>query len=547
MVSPTNNSGTSISALTFDESIFNAWHNSNTRRPEAFFHHDVRERSQCYMFRDTYKKPCIHRDQNIQPFAKGTLLGRIMQQLNQHNSTKKEEVSETFRNHLVTNDPVPRSNEYNQSQSSGIRKSINDNTLDDLDSNMVDTLSIPEVSLSSCETSMDEWREVEDKSSGKTYYYNRRTRQSTWIFPLNATVTRRKERKGLSIDKLTLKETSFNSSNDVSMETDNRANSKHSSSFHAESQYTESLNRITSESNMTSNERHQEYSVTKINNEDDSEYENPSSKLNTFFCIYCGSKVHSISSLTSHFNLCQERFVSEYKYPNIGRTVANALMYSGLRNRDSLNHRGGQSEDKKIKTKFSLTQAVEERPLQFKPGPHGESSSFIHESVKTEDNKENLITTAIDNSLDHLNMLSLDVSSNVIRSSDRKRNNIDECSASPQTFERSSVDLSNSLVESDHSYDEEEFFRDIYCSCPFCRRPFKTGNKLSQHLLSCKERRNSSRKRRSGYPRKDGLRHMDAEDYRKLSGQSLQTALITDGGRPLPGYPKLSRSPLQNN
>ena len=484
MVSPMNASGTSISALTFDESIFNCMNMKgfSHRFEPLSTEQGTIVRNPRLMQKDPREIKC-NRNENVHTFAKGTLLGRIMQQLNQQSNKQENcETNCTYSNDQSQSESNPQSMQQEPNKPCTLDEAV---ATDEYDAKMVDASSIHEISLSSCETNFDEWREVQDKMTGRTYYYNRRTRKSTWMLPLNAVVTRRRDRRGDHND------THFLYNSNEIYEEDALEHAQHPSDSHSLAHCKEIV-----PLNISSIEETQENCAN--------DHDSSSVNLKPLFCPYCGDK-NSLASLSHHLNICKERNRFEEHRPDIGRTIVQALIGS-----DS-------------------------------PQPKSDYQLIGSDDHKTEFKKEVGVTMLeVDEKDNRQNVSFADVFA-----TNRKRLVSTNIIPSPKKVEHMSRDISSCLFDSD--CEEELLMDNLYCSCPFCRRPFKTGDKLSRHLLCCRKRRSSTRKRRSGTSRHNGLNHNGIQDTRNVSSPSLQTALITDGGRSLPGHPKLIRSPLQHH
>jgi hypothetical protein len=220
------------------------------------------------------------------------------------------------------------------------------------------------------------------------------------------------------------------------------------------------------------------------------------------FCVFCGCKVF-IATFHDHIKDCEERMKFKTQYQHIAAIIE-----------DSLNN--------------------------------FQSPTRSHCKLKYNDRLESALDKDDPNTFDDIEMQNpLSEYSTHEISEDMIDIHSEKCHSNRTTrLKRGENPLAYSLQDIlKTSNDEEVDCTSLYCSCPFCKRTFSTGNELSRHLLRCRERRNSGRKRRSLQSRYGGPKSSSNDYSCQVHTPNLQTTLITDGGRTLPGYPKISRSP----
>jgi hypothetical protein len=140
-----------------------------------------------------------------------------------------------------------------------------------------------------------------------------------------------------------------------------------------------------------------------------------------------------------------------------------------------------------------------------------------------------------------------------------KKKKLDETDTCNSTFDQSDIHIfSNSDDEetiTDRSFHQrssqnnsyhptEEEISPILSSCPFCNKSFRGGSDLSKHLLRCNARRRSNKKRTM---HRSCTKQTVSAQRSKRASDNIQSLLLTDGGRHLPGYPKVGNNSLVVN
>lgn len=75
--------------------------------------------------------------------------------------------------------------------------------------------------------------------------------------------------------------------------------------------------------------------------------------------------------------------------------------------------------------------------------------------------------------------------------------------------------------------------------CPFCEKTYDRGEKLSAHLLKCPERKKRRSMRVANSGPYTGLENSSSRSATKKTPATKMQSLLLNGGRELPGYPKL--------
>lgn len=351
----------------------------------------------------------------------------------------------------------------------------------------------------------DEWREVEHKSSGKVYYYNRRTRESRWKLPASAVLVSKRKRKiievtpkkcksleRLNYSKSSESETFVSNSPRQHFSPDDKivdcsdkyekhagvqANSFRDCHTNSEQKQYEKIEIRDGSINgqcfeeETSVVNNQE-SVNKLheklrNDRQEVSYSNFETNL---FCMFCGRRERSVSDLINHLQKVCPNFTHRQ---DMAQDVCDVLIKSlGSTRLGSAN----ANLVKKYDTVF---------PILDRDGC----------------TKENI--AVVEDEYDYYNQCTP----------------INEGNAEGQAYLSSSEE--NSSI-----YAEDE----IATSCPFCNDSFHSGSQFSKHLLRCRKRKSSVKNRTTPLSKNKAT---------KRYTRNLQSCLLVGGGRHLPGYPKV--------
>ena len=137
----------------------------------------------------------------------------------------------------------------------------------------------------------DEWREVKDSVSGKTYYYHRLTRESKWKLPKGAVLRQKKQTKSSKNHSFATAVTADEST--ASLRNSLEQGTSTSSSPQTSSDLSTIVNHYEDDSNICAAKKNdvkspQDTTVT----------------TGQLFCLYCGLKCRSLSMLESHLPQC---------------------------------------------------------------------------------------------------------------------------------------------------------------------------------------------------------------------------------------------------
>ena len=475
-----NTSGSCISGLTFEDNSFGESNSYSKHQPEHFNDESITEDDDIVppFLVSNDIKTLKERKPGIETFdsfkcnqPRGSLYSRIM-------------------NSLISEKTFQHSSKDLESESklnikgSCKKGDTNSESMIDLSCDFVESCNTNDSSPQ--EFVRDEWREVKNKTSGKTYYYNRRTRESRWKLPAGALLVRKRRRKMSKVgskssrtlericcSKLPEPQTLVSnsslqnvSSDDdflFSCENDLRVSTiafRDCCSNSEKKQY-ESVARNKGLINGESAEE-EEYFVSnqdstcrvykrRWNNRRGDSYPNLDANL---FCMFCGVEERSIPGLIKHLQqLCPH--VNDRQ--EMTQEVCNVLIKS-LRS-------------------------------QMLGAWNGHRKKCI---------------ALVESECDSCNQCT----------------SIKEANVEGQTF-------LNSSSEEKYKFHFEE---DVTTSCPFCDDSFHSGSQFSEHLLKCKKRRKSVEKRTTILSKGKNTR----------CTHTLQSCPLIGGGRRLPGYPKVT-------
>lgn len=261
---------------------------------------------------------------------------------------------------------------------------------------------------------VDQWREVLDTRTGKSYFYNRRTRESSWTIPSNGSLIGRKREV-------------------------HRPEHDSSSKTSTISLHQVSMSGITEDSAF---ENLHEFDVFEPSSESNH-------KKTTLYCMYCG-KTQSIHELKNHLHFHCHRYNTFQKLQQGEHEqlkLALKLVW---------NHLGGDKENNPAQM---LVQKIKGSKLLKASNDRFDEMESMHASMATASLTCN--------------------SDDIFSQSDDEDTILDG-------------DIHRQYKRTFHKGIETE---EVLSTCAFCSKTFRSGNKLSKHLLLCKKRQASNRKR----------------------------------------------------
>jgi hypothetical protein len=315
------------------------------------------------------------------------------------------------------------------------------------------------------EQGMDQWREVFDENTGKTYYYNRRTRESSWHLPSNGNLV--EKRRYVRNDALNNPQSSSISVHEVSM----GGMSEDSVAFQQElydadmsdqntfSQSTDtsvntdpqiSLNRDQTQNTLRRREKFfpddatQSNTMCKMKNDDGvagtpSSHQRRAGSLRIddddgpcLFCMYCGASIDDANAMKKHLHFHCPKY-SDYKTHK--RTEHERLR---LNLKHIWNEIGGDKENQPPPNKCVIS-ACDSYTTRS-------TCSQSVDIFSTSDDEETILDGAIH-----------------------------------KQYQK--------------SFQERSMYSQVPSTCAFCFKTFRSGNTLSKHLLVCRKRQASNKKR----------------------------------------------------
>jgi len=151
----------------------------------------------------------------------------------------------------------------------------------------------------------EEWREVVDPESGRTYYYNRRTRISKWRLPKDATLVKKGSSRSLTTEQKTplALHLSLSEINTAILQPSSNEDQRRSSQKHRRRNEAHSLVQESSERSMTS------LLTSDCEQGNAVEEKKPLPQDCTHFavfCLYCGVQCKTIEILRLHLGVCDQ-------------------------------------------------------------------------------------------------------------------------------------------------------------------------------------------------------------------------------------------------
>jgi hypothetical protein len=361
----------------------------------------------------------------------------------------------------------------------------------------------------------NEWRQVRDIHSDKVYFYNRQTRESSWTLPPDAAVLTNGKLRQMDKDENVSFETKVFPS-EVSMTSEDKSNaSMHSkvsdcySSMlqkdHEESQIIlERCRKLrnsfqcterrkyffpdTSRESNFNNENEIESPFDKIDSDHSKSSDENSNKPIHFYCMYCGQKIFEAEKMSEHLT----KYHQEY-YNQMGELASEyKLLKQIMINFWSENHHDGTINDVCVDNKENIHPQLVMNNHRKCTGSSRKFETDLKGSV-VDSSSSSSTTRSIKMEQEH------DSTSNKSFESyyEMEQNNSDEEST---IFTQSKSLTQKYLKPSLQNHHTPEKGRDsniayVKSFCPFCNKSFPSGSNLSSHLLSCKQRQNSNRKR----------------------------------------------------
>jgi hypothetical protein len=443
------------------------------------------------------------------------------------------------------------------------------------------------------ETQTDQWREVYDDRTGRTYYYNRRTRESRWILPKNSIVVGRRLQVSSQSDRnqTTCSEYSLR---DVTMsEISSNEHRYNNSGCSFDNDFLcfgeETVNRcgesITTRTppslhhaNILKQDKHsyekavQGTPVTwdsprnfplvghdEMNHNKENKLEHSSTNArgrNTrcFYCMYCGTEIVTANAMKQHIHLsCLEysyvKRVDPQEHYSL-QQILNNIWYcddgsSYIHESNKENHDPSflQQQQQNKQTKQADIEAYHKNLTQSSGGL---ATSQIHNNSQQIANFNSSMVSSTTNSSMNDRSFRTHHTDSVFTLSDEEDTVLD-INFHRKYLSQSKDKRTNRKGGGNTSSSSSPPPPPSVCSsCAFCGKVFDSGDKLSRHLLNCKERQRSNKKRT---PQKKpdcfnvARKHIKRGRQPASSGMmnnSIQSHLLTCNGRHLPGYPPVA-------
>lgn len=478
----------------------------------------------------------------------------------------------------------------------------------------------------------DQWREVFDDRTGRTYYYNRRTRESRWDLPRNSIVVGRKLQVCSSPNRR--QQTSFDYSlRDVSMSeiasiehasTGTMSNQDSLFSFQTmksgqhdamdisscyqpmvmkqrdnPQQQQQEKSVLSSAGGITSPNWHNDTPRSLHDGNSDIQSHSPRNGLNSmkdsiqqelfneddagmkntrrhYFCMYCGTEVATANAMKQHLHLnCHHYSYMSQEDPEEHSQLQNILNSVWSTTSDTSKY------DQFVKESDKENHAPHFRQQQCKKIKEQQEDGIISYHQGNNSNHVGLpVATSqglLDKKLNHnTSMISNTSSSVLLVQNDRSMHSTHTNNESVFTLS----DEEDTLLDIDFYqhrkwYDKKNKKRSsgnnntsqpspsasspsapaVCSSCAFCGKLFRSGDKFSRHLLLCKERQRSNKKRAPSNKNKETFAKVSATGTITSSRvtppqgktpssanktNSIQSHLLTCSGRHLPGYPPIT-------
>lgn len=172
----------------------------------------------------------------------------------------------------------------------------------------------------------DEWREVVDPESGRSYFYNRRTRVSKWKLPKGAILRQKKNSSFVSaVTDVTAESVKVQGSMEREVtESDERSLSNHVSTNNADNRGTTTITaaiQSVSPNDASAHVNSGAVTTSQFKSPQDTTISTPS-----LFCLYCGVKTTSLQELESHLNQCSS-FIKIQQEPDL---LSTQMQLEGL-------------------------------------------------------------------------------------------------------------------------------------------------------------------------------------------------------------------------
>ena len=359
----------------------------------------------------------------------------------------------------------------------------------------------------------NEWRQVRDIHSDKVYFYNRQTRESSWTLPPDAIVmTNGKLRQMDQYENVSAFDTKVFPS-EVSMNSEDKSNaSMHSqvsdcySSLlqkdHEESQIilercrklrnsfqcTERRKYFFPDTSRESNFNHENDIESRPFDKIDSDHSNTSDEhsnkpIRCFYCMYCGQKIFEAEKMSEHLTKYHQEYynqmgelASEFK---LLKHIMMNFWSENIKNDVCLNNKENINPQLVLNNDRKSAGSSRKFGTDLKGAVVDSSSTTTSRSIKMEHD---------------------DTSNKSFESYEMEENNSDEESTIfTQSKSLTQKYLKPSLQNhyTPENGGEPNIAAYVKSFCPFCNKSFPSGSNLSSHLLSCKQRQNSNRKRTS--------------------------------------------------
>jgi len=401
---------------------------------------------------------------------------------------------------------------------------------------------------------VEEWRDAFDAKTRRTYYYNRRTRETRWKLPANAILVPRKAKKsGHSFtpkaDADAMLAASLSSSHIPQRNGGSRGSDPNviggdtGTDDKDNGKTTDAIPHLTASTNNLTPSQNQIYSPPAVSRElltgrqettggvfpnksgcpsrdhfrptfDSAPY-NMKNLCHPIYCLYCASRCESPGGLADHLLGCETYMNILAKHPRVQKELEEMMLKTWGIERAPPLQSGNDSFDARFISNddgTSLLDVVASPSIVDRMTPASTTARSSTGKWTPPPSAPRPVTAT---SADYMYRFN---------GSDNRSKSL----VSPPNYATGEQILENTAEEEEYLSDQDDD-SPYKSECAFCGRSFEN---LSKHLLRCKHRQRTQERRKA----------MSATPRRSSRPPSIQSVL--SGGRALPGHPKESSSRL---
>jgi hypothetical protein len=203
-----------------------------------------------------------------------------------------------------------------------------------------------------------------------------------------------------------------------------------------------------------------------------------------FYCLYCGHKVSSAASMSEH--------LTKHHYDDKNRTdefISEYMSLKNIMNKFWSENQHNDTHDVHEDDKEIIRPCVDATMTSWNEDDERIGESFRKSGTDLKGSIDTASTSSIkiEHGTPNKTFASYEIDQ---QSSDEESTIFTQSKSLTRRYQKTSFENNKNPQRGESSNSET-----MKTSCPFCNKSFPSGSNLSSHLLNCKQRQNSNRKR----------------------------------------------------